>query len=205
MRILLLLLFTLLFSCSEKIDSETRVVIQPYNDFSDSKANTVARVIADFYHVKTSVLENKKIDKSAFINVKSPRYRADKMIKQQRDELTDTQNYIIGLTDEDISTTKYDNFRKVKQPAFKYEDWGVMGLGYCPGKSAVISTFRIRHKNEKTVLIRLKKVAVHEFGHNLGLPHCPNKNCVMTDAVESIATVDKAILDLCDKCESKIK
>jgi archaemetzincin len=203
MRILLLLLSLLLFSCSEKIDSETTVDIQPYNGFSESKAKAVAQIISGFYHVKTIILKDKKIDKSTFINVKSPRYRADKIIRLQKEELTNS-DYIIGLTDKDISTTKYDNFRKVKQPAYKYEDWGVMGLGYCPGKSCVVSTFRIKHKKEKITLTRLQKVAVHEFGHNLGLPHCPNKDCVMTDAVESIATVDNAALDLCSKCKSKI-
>jgi len=93
----------------------------------------------------------------------------------------------------------------MKLPAYKYQDWGVMGLGYCPGNSCVISTFRIRHKDSATETLRLKKVSVHEFGHNLGLPHCPDKKCVMTDAVESIATIDNAKLELCNKCKEQIK
>jgi archaemetzincin len=79
-----------------------------------------------------------------------------------------------------------------------------MGLAYCPGKSCIVSTFRINHPNQKIHFTRLKKVAVHEFGHNLGLPHCPDKTCVMTDAVESVSTIDNAKLALCEACKSKL-
>ncbi len=45
--------------------------------------------------------------------------------------------------------------------------------------------FCFQHSNPKKYFTRFKKVAVHEFGHNLGLPHCSDKTCVMPDAVES--------------------
>lgn len=79
-----------------------------------------------------------------------------------------------------------------------------MGFAYCPGNSCIVSTFRIQHSNPKIHFTRFKKVAVHEFGHNLGLPHCPDKACVMTDAVESVKTIDNAKLALCEKCKSKL-
>ncbi|WP_408611253.1 matrixin family metalloprotease [Flavobacterium odoriferum] len=68
----------------------------------------------------------------------------------------------------------------------------------------MVSTFRIQHPNSKTHFTRFKKVAVHEFGHNLGLPHCPDKTCVMTDAVESVKTIDNAKLKLCGKCKAQL-
>jgi len=80
-----------------------------------------------------------------------------------------------------------------------------MGLAYCPGNSCIVSTFRIKHPDKEKHFSRLKKVALHEFGHNLGLPHCPDKACVMTDAVESVATIDNAQLALCKGCASKLK
>jgi len=110
----------------------------------------------------------------------------------------------LGLTSKDISVTKRDDSGNIKKPEYKYQDWGIMGLAYCPGESCVVSTFRIKHKNKTVYFDRLKKVAVHEFGHNLGLPHCPNKKCVMTDAVESVKTIDNAKLKLCNDCAGKI-
>lgn len=79
-----------------------------------------------------------------------------------------------------------------------------MGLGFCLGKSCVVSTFRLKHTNQNIHLKRLQKVAVHEFGHNLGLPHCKDKKCVMTDAVESIKTIDNVQLALCNKCQREL-
>ena len=79
-----------------------------------------------------------------------------------------------------------------------------MGLAYCPGKSSIISKFRLRSSNKKLELERFKKVVIHEFGHNLGLPHCPDKNCVMTSAAEKISTIDKEKMELCDVCKRQI-
>lgn len=110
----------------------------------------------------------------------------------------------MGLTSKDISITKKDKWGKVKKPAYKYQDWGIMGLAYCPGNSCIVSTFRINNTNSKIHFSRFKKVAVHEFGHNLGLPHCPDKKCVMTDAVESVKTIDYAKLALCSDCNKKL-
>lgn len=205
MRIVyLFILLNFLYGCQKKLASEIVVGIQPYADFPQSTADTVAKAVHDFYGFKTVMLPIKAHAESTFIKVKTPRYRADKIIKLQLDNKVDSLDYIIGLTANDISTSKKQN-GKVKEPAYKYEDWGIMGLAYCPGKSCVVSTFRIKHKDKAVHFMRLKKVTVHEFGHNLGLPHCPDKKCVMTDAVESVATIDNALLALCESCEIKLK
>jgi len=124
------------------------------------------------------------------------------MINFQKKNKSDSLDFVLGLTSKDISVTKKDKWGKIKTPTYKYADWGIMGLAYCPGTSCIVSTFRIQHSNPKTHFTRFKKVAVHEFGHNLGLPHCPDKTCVMTDAVESVKTIDNAKLALCNDCKN---
>jgi len=204
MRLIFLVFIMVLFwNCSQETSLKTKVGILPYADFPKTKSDTIAKIIHEFYNVQTIILPFKSHDTSTFTNVKSPRYRADKIIQLQKKDLPDSLDYIIGLTEKDISTSKKEN-GKVKEPAFKYEDWGIMGLAYCPGTSCIVSTFRIQHKNKAVHFMRLKKVTVHEFGHNLGLPHCPDKKCVMTDAVESIATIDNAQLKLCENCQNKL-
>lgn len=75
-------------------------------------------------------------------------------------------------------------------------DWGVMGLGYRPGRACVISTYRLKNKNKKEQLL---KVTMHEIGHTFNLPHCNNKTCLMRDA-EGGNPLDEE-KDFCNHCK----
>lgn len=92
------------------------------------------------------------------------RYRADKLISILQKSAGDGEVYV-GITEKDISTTKG-----------KVTDWGVMGLGFKPGKGCVASSFRVKDKRN------FPKVVVHELGHTMGLPHCASDGCLMQDA-----------------------
>ena len=54
-----------------------------------------------------------------------------------------------------------------------------MGLGYRPGRSCVVSDFRVSHKNKNQ---QFYKLVLHELGHTEGLSHCKEKTCLMRDA-----------------------
>lgn len=199
----------LLISCAkEKTNSNSQMTpivgIQPYNEISLKDAQLVSNAIDSFYRYKVVVLPVKKMFKKAFVKIKSPRYRADSIIKFQNQQIPKNVNYILGVTNEDISITKHDKNGEILEPKWKYCDFGIMGLAYRPGKSAIVSKFRIKSTNKKLEALRLKKVAIHEFGHNLGLAHCPNKNCVMTSAAEKLATIDHEKMALCEKCKKII-
>ena len=181
------------------------VAIQLYNGFSIVKANDLAKLISSFYQINTIMLPEKELPKTAFINIKSPRYRADSIIKIQHRIQSKSFDYILGLTNKDISITKFDKNNKIKNPIWKYNDFGVLGLGYCPGNSCVISSFRLKNENKELEYSRLKKVVIHEFGHNLGLKHCSNKQCVMTSAAEKISTIDKEKMELCKICKRQLE
>lgn len=196
----------LLFSgCTNKIDSNTVVLLKQYKGLPKVELDTAKLCLEKFYGVTVHINENQELYEEAFVLIKSPRYRADSIIKLQKKDLKDSIQYVLGLTNKDISTTKRDKDGNIKKPVYKYEDWGIMGLAYCPGNSCIISTFRIQSSNKRIYFNRFKKIIVHEFGHNLGLPHCNDKKCVMTDAVESIKTIDNADLALCEKCKRELR
>jgi archaemetzincin len=112
------------------------------------------------------------------------RYRADSLIKWMNQMAKPGEVYI-GITTIDISTTKGSN-----------KDFGVMGLGYQPGKACVASPFRLKDKNQ------FWKIALHELGHTAGLPHCATKTCLMRDAEGGDHTA--AEKEFCHTCKSKL-
>jgi archaemetzincin len=204
MKFVVSLLLIFLFSCSKSDKSVVNKVvgIQIYNGFPKEKAIVLAQEVTKFYKIKTYILPEIELPKQAFVNVKSPRYRADSIIAIQNRTINDSLDFVLGLTHKDISITKHDVNGNIKEPKWKYNDFGVMGLAYCPGKSCIVSSFRLKHKDKALEFTRLKKVVIHEFGHNLGLPHCPNKHCVMTSAAEKISTIDNEKMKLCEKCKN---
>ena len=190
--------------CSKMNEPKT-IVIQSLSGFPDDLKDTIRQSIEDFYHFETIIYEDIQIPKEFYTTIKSPRYRADSIIRFLKINKADSVDHIVGLTTKDISITKYADDGQIKPPASKYKDWGIFGLGYRPGASCVVSIFRLKHQDKSKFIDRVKKVTLHELGHNLGLPHCENQDCFMRDAAETIKTIDQVELNLCDKCFSKVQ
>jgi archaemetzincin len=201
----LLMVITIYNSCRKepKINEHTTVGIILYQGISNQDLGVISKSIAEYYGIHVKILSRQVLPKNAFINIKSPRYRADSIIAMQNRNLPVGIDYVLGITGRDISITKYDSKGAVRKPVWRYNDFGIMGLAYCPGKSCIVSDFRLK-SNKKLHLERYKKVVMHELGHNFGLPHCTDKKCVMTDAVESIKTIDNANPFLCIKCQKRV-
>lgn len=197
------LISALLFSCSNS--GPKNIAIQPLGEFDAALIDTIAASIEKTFQFEVTVLPTREMPQSAFINVKSARYRADTILRIFSREKPEEFDHMLGITASDISTTKKDANGNTLSPKSRYEDWGVFGLGNMPGPACVVSSFRL-NTNDRTQLVeRLKKVCNHELGHNLGLDHCTSSDkCVMTDAAESIRTVDNSYMVLCDACSAQI-
>jgi len=204
LAIIVALCALLIASCTG--EHQKNVAIQPYGSFDKALTDSIKASIEKTYAFSVITLSPIELPKSAFTEVKSPRYRADTLIRMLAGNKGDQYDHILGLTLQDISTTKRDESGNVLLPKHKYKDWGVFGLGYRPGASCIVSTFRLNTTNRVLLLERLKKVCNHELGHNLGLPHCESSDkCVMKDAAETIRTIDQVDLILCNECKSKIQ
>jgi len=85
----------------------------------------------------------------------------------------------------------------------------VFGEANSQTKVAVISTIRLRQEfygllqNKQLFLERLTKEAVHELGHTHGLPHCPDRKCVMHFS-NSLRDTDFKSYSFCPNCKKKL-
>lgn len=187
-----------------KAVADKRIAIQAYAGFDLHLAQKIKVALENTYGCSVQMLEAKPLPEWAFVNIKSPRYRADSLLLDLKRNKPVGIDHVLGLSAKDISTTKKDAWGRVKKPIRRYQDWGVFGLGYRPGPACVISTFRLHRSPQSLFESRVLKVSIHEIGHNLGLKHCETAHCVMADAAEKLSTVDQVDAKLCEKCRRQI-
>ncbi|TNE48423.1 MAG: hypothetical protein EP343_16310 [Deltaproteobacteria bacterium] len=130
------------------------------------------------------------LPRSAF-SKRYKRYRADRLCSYLATHKPKRADYIVGLTQVDISSSLPD-----------YLDHAVFGLSDTGGPAAVLSTYRLA--NLKLSAQRTdrawKSLVLHEWGHLLRLPHCATLACAMRDAhpyVHRLRFIRPAFCSLC--------
>ena len=195
MRYLLFIIYIItLPNVKPAIPKRIKITVGFYDAMNAQLTRELLSAIAIQYNA--DVLLQPKVQVLPTITFYKPRnrYRAD-LILQYLNQLPGYHNYYLAVTSHDISTTNG-----------KFYDWGIMGLGYQPGKSCVISTYRLKTPNTTLFNDRVIKVALHEIGHNLGLPHCKySTTCYMEDAVGTIKTIDRETRELCSHCKNLLR
>lgn len=184
-------------SHSKLANSSLQIGLLFYEDCEKSIQLALKQEIETFYHCKVTLLKARPLPAFAY-NPSRNRYKAEKLLLHLKAIKGEHFGKIIGITSKDIAT------RKGEIP-----DWGIFGLGYRPGPSCVVSTFRLRRRmnNRQQLLVRTTKVSLHEIGHTLGIPHCnfPDPYCFMKDAEGKLSTVDAIRKHLCSDCRKQIQ
>lgn len=146
MKLSLLLISFFFFGCQGKQNPfqvssgqlNTKIYLQPFKDFPSFQASYL-----DFKLKKVCpnvvLLKPFPLPEQAWYEPRN-RYRADSLIDWLKNRVNNNE-IIIGLTSKDISTTKNE-----------IKDYGIIGLGFTPGKSCVVSTFRLKKQNLKKQL-----------------------------------------------------
>lgn len=173
---------------SEKEVSKQRIIVDIV-PFDDMPTGLTSYFFNQFIKVHPSAKLHHPIPlpKSAYY-IARDRYRADSLIRQLS-TITPDGHVTLALTTKRISTTKGN-----------IKDWGIIGLGYCPGKSCIVSTSLLHKINLKEQLF---KVAIHELAHTQGLDHCNSACCYMSDA-KGKNIVDQG-MDFCPACKEFLR
>ncbi|WP_295234017.1 hypothetical protein [Sediminibacterium sp.] len=170
------------------LNAQKVVNILPLGNVRSDVINVIESSVLDFYGYKCAIKSKVLLTKDILTNRKT-RYEASRILAKYKSN----ENLLI-ITEKDIAIKKG-----------KIKEWGIFGLGYRPGRTCVVSTFRLRRNASLQVFReRLKKVCLHEIGHNLGLNHCTSGNtkCMMNDAKGTIMSVDREQILFCNKCWS---
>lgn len=167
------------------------IYIQPLGKVNQAYINYVKASVKNFYGYHCIVKSKLNLTEDILAESKT-RYEAGKILKKYN-----SKENVVLITEKDIAHRK----------SSKFPEWGIFGLGYRPGTTCVISTFRLKKNVSRLKFLeRLKKVALHEIGHNLGLEHCTNtKSCLMNDAGGTVKQVDREKVWFCKKCWEILK
>ncbi len=139
-----LVLLTFINCSNIAVVKDQTICLQPFTGFSKSHLKEVKQAIEKYYGFEVVILDEIELPDNAYTTIRKPRYRADTIIKYIKSIKPVEYDYIIGLTNKDISITKYTGTganKKIKEPSWKYCDFGIFGLGYRPGPSCLIHSF----------------------------------------------------------------
>lgn len=95
---------------------------------------------------------------------------------------------VLGVTEEDLTAGSM-NF--------------VLGMARILGRESVLSLHRLRSEDRARYRERVRKEAVHELGHTLGLEHCDVTGCVMNFS-NSVEESDRKSHEFCARCSATV-
>lgn len=155
------------------------IAIVPLGKVRDRDVAAVRRALVRAFDLDVVVARRRPLPRETYYPPRD-RYRAEHLVAWLGKGATAYRT--LGVTNRDISTTAHGR-----------KDWGIAGQATLNGPAAVVSTFRSKDL--------LGEVAVHEIGHTLGLPHCPNRGCTMQDAKGKVKRIGARF---CAACRGRI-
>ena len=170
------------------------IAFQPLNNYDESILTDLAFDIRDFYNRQTIILKPIRIPYHFYDTILS-QYSADSLIMFLSVLRNDTITEVIGFTHDRIFTIKKNGFAP-------YYDENIFGMGHQPGNVCVVSDWKFCSTYRTMCYQRLRKVTIHEIGHNLGLSHCEDEKCIMSEKNGNTITLDKNGNDYCQKCKN---
>ena len=183
------------FMIAEVKNDSMLVDIVPVGEVSPRVKREASAVLRSVYDCDVTVHDDQAIPENAYDDGRG-QYRAEDLI-----EVVGR----VGSGEKNIGITPRDLYYRRRNYVF--------GLAYLNGSGSVISTHRLRTSSDGGVSTkpaidvfadRVRKEAVHEVGHTLGLEHCDNSKCVMSFS-PTVREVDVKEENLCGSCSRLVR
>lgn len=169
------------------------IVLVPLGDVDEGSMKVVKAALEQRVDGQVRIDEQRRLPKAAWYGPRK-RWRAEKLLDALEADPPPDAWKVVAVTAAEISTTKE-----------QYVDWRIAGLGSLGGRSCVLSTwiYRKHFDGQAKYDRRLEDLTVHEFGHTLGLEHCPTEACVMRDAMgKALQSADSSTTNYCARCRA---
>lgn len=146
------------------------------------------------FHFDSIKVEIPEIDVEETYNVQRQQYYSTKIIETVKKMSNASEDYNLIITEMDLFV-----------PVLTH----IYGEAELRGRYSIVSTCRLHEefytseRNAELLLERTYKEIMHELGHNFGLLHCKDWQCVMHSS-SGIEEVDLKNSLYCDICKSNI-
>lgn len=147
------------------------------------------------FHFNSINVINSEIDVEETYNIQRQQYFSTKILEVAKRVHSETEGYILIITEMDLYV-----------PVLTH----IYGEAELRGRYSIVSTCRLHEefytseRNSELLLERTFKEIMHELGHNFGLLHCEDWECVMHSSI-GIEEVDLKHSLYCEDCKSKIQ
>jgi len=186
---------------------QSTIAIQPLDGYteSDSSLRYLRYEIESYYETRVVINNPIEIPKSFLLNEMDTPCSADSLLGFLSTLCNDTIVDVIGITERPLFSSR-DTQMVIKNNLITLpRRKSIFGLGYINGNSCVVSSFKLSTPDTTLLLVRIRNVTFHEFGHNLGLPHCSSDTCVMSEQNGDVKSLDRINGKYCLECKKKFK
>jgi len=174
------------------------IELQPLGDAEPDVLGCLCRALQETFDVPASI-RGGTMDIGRFFDDRRNQYNSTAILHQMGGSSSlrpdphvapDARTLLVGVAQRDLFI-----------PILTY----VFGEAALGGSVAVVSYHRFRNElyglqpDKGLMLERLRKVAIHEIGHTMGLVHCPLQYCVMHSA-SYVEELDLKGHEFCPHC-----
>lgn len=170
------------------------IFIAPVKFYSNLLLQNLIKELSKRFSSNIQVIDV-KLNMDDFFSIERKQYFSTQIIAEMMKLTNHYNGKVMLITDVDIFV-----------PALTF----IFGEAQLNGKHSILSVCRLHEifysgiANENLLLNRTIKEFLHELGHNYGLRHCIDWDCVM-HASHGIEEVDIKGITYCSKCRTKVE